>query len=109
MKVTYKGTTYSSVRKAALALKFDRKRFTEYLKQGYTPDESVIKALEHKKNIKNKNYSESKRSRPVYINGKKFNSISAAARCYHISTTTIRTYMRDQKSDHIIIRFKDHK
>ena len=104
-KVTYKDTTYSSIRKAKKVLKFNRSDVTDLMRMGYSADEAVVKALEMKRERKE---GDSKArhgaSKPITVNGRRYSSMSAASRALKMSTTTLREYVKDQKSRNIIIK-----
>ncbi len=89
--IEYKGRTFSSVENAAKALRFTRTTYYSFLKQGYSPAESIEKALESKRN---KNAQP--KSKAVTVNGMEFASISAAARWFHVQPYKIRELIKAQ-------------
>ena len=97
VRVTYKGTTYKSIRKAQKALKFNRSDVSHLIKRGYKPDDAIAEALK----MKRQRGSGGRRAKPITVNEIKFNSISAAARVFKVSPGCLRNCIREQGSDNI--------
>lgn len=97
--VKYNGTEYECVKDCAKAIGVSENTVNHWLKRGFDIKGNQCRYIGDETEYKYENPFKGKPSTPVFVNGKRYNSVSEASKELNIAKTTLYAYLQGRRAN----------